>query len=238
MHLNQTRVEDADGSGGMFDRIAGRYDLLNRIISLGVDQRWRRRAVDLLLGDSTDGRYLDLATGTADLAIHVARRHDAITVDGVDPSEGMLAVGRQKVEKLGLDARVHLHRGDAQALDFEDDTFDGVLMGFGIRNVPNRAIALEEMRRVTRPGRRVVILELSEPRSGLMAPFARFHIHHVVPRVGGLVVGGQEYSYLQASIAAFPPPDAFASLMEQAGLSHVQVEPLMFGVATIFVGVA
>jgi len=237
MHLNQTRINDADGSGTMFDRIAGRYDLLNRIISLGVDQRWRRRAVDLLL-QGPSRRFMDLATGTSDLAIQVARRRPAIEVDGVDPSAGMLEIGRGKVAALGLSDRVRLHLGDAQALEFDDDTFDGVIMGFGIRNVPDRALALAEMRRVTRPGGRVVILELAEPRSGAMAPLARFHIHTVVPRIGSLVAGGEEYAYLQASIADFPPPDRFVTLMEEAGLHEVRAESLMFGVATIFVGMA
>jgi demethylmenaquinone methyltransferase/2-methoxy-6-polyprenyl-1,4-benzoquinol methylase len=230
----ETTLAVQDGSGAFFDRIAARYDLLNRIISLGVDQRWRRRAVRALeLPD--DGHALDLATGTADLAIRIARTHPGTTVIGVDPSVGMLDVGRDKVTASGLDERVSLEVGDAQSLPFDDDDFDGTTIAFGIRNVPDRAAALREMARVTRPGGRVVVLELSEPRSGILGPLARFHIHEVVPRLGALLSGAREYHYLQRSIAAFPPPREFAALCEESGLSVREVVPLTFGVACLYV---
>jgi demethylmenaquinone methyltransferase/2-methoxy-6-polyprenyl-1,4-benzoquinol methylase len=230
-------VKRADGSGAMFDAIAPRYDLLNRLMSFGVDRRWRRlaiRAAALPPG----GQLLDLATGTADVAIAAARHHahDGVTVIGIDPSAGMLEVGRKKVVAAGLGARVTLEVGDAQALPLGDDSVDGVTIAFGIRNVPDRAAALGEMARVTRPGGRVVILELSEPRGGVLGPLARFHIHTVVPRLGALLSGAKEYHYLQRSIAAFPPPDEFAALMERAGLTVLAVTPLTFGVAHLYVG--
>jgi demethylmenaquinone methyltransferase/2-methoxy-6-polyprenyl-1,4-benzoquinol methylase len=230
----ETSLAVQDGSGAFFDRIAGRYDLLNRVISLGVDQRWRRRAVRALsLPDG--GRALDLATGTADLAIRIARSHPGATVVGVDPSVGMLDVGRQKVESRGLTERVSLEVGDARSLPFDDDAFDGTTIAFGIRNVPDRAAALREMARVTRPGGRVVVLELSEPRGGILGPLARFHIHEVVPRLGALLSGAREYHYLQRSIAAFPPPEEFAALCEESGLTVREVVPLTFGVACLYV---
>lgn len=230
-----TATEATQGSGQMFDAIADRYDLLNRIISLGVDQRWRRLTVSKLeLGARP--KVLDLATGTADLAIRIAQTHTDAQVVGLDPSVNMLAIGRDKARADEVDGRVKLVEGDAQALPFDDDRFDGVTIAFGIRNVPDRARALAEMARVTRPGGRVAILELSEPRSGLLGPLARFHVHHVVPTLGGLLSGKKEYRYLQQSIAAFPPPETFAELMRSAGLDVLEVIPLTFGVCTLYVG--
>lgn len=227
-------TEARQGSGQMFDAIADRYDLLNRIISLGVDQRWRRLTVSKLeLGERP--KVLDLATGTADLAIRIAQTHPDAQVVGLDPSVNMLAIGRDKARADALDGRVKLVEGDAQALPFDDDRFDGVTIAFGIRNVPDRAKALAEMARVTRPGGRVAILELSEPRSGLLGPLARFHVHHVVPTLGGLLSGKKEYRYLQRSIAAFPPPEEFAALMRASGLEVLEVRPLTFGVCTLYV---
>ena len=230
-----TATEATQGSGQMFDAIADRYDLLYRIISLGVDQRWRRLTVSKLeLG--AHPKVLDLATGTADLAIRIAQTHTDAQVVGLDPSVNMLAIGRDKARADAVDGRVKLVEGDAQALPFDDDRFDGVTIAFGIRNVPDRARALAEMARVTRPGGRVAILELSEPRSGLLGPLARFHVHHVVPTLGGLLSGKKEYRYLQQSIAAFPPPETFAELMRSAGLDVLEVIPLTFGVCTLYVG--
>ncbi|RMH38957.1 MAG: bifunctional demethylmenaquinone methyltransferase/2-methoxy-6-polyprenyl-1,4-benzoquinol methylase UbiE [Deltaproteobacteria bacterium] len=226
-----------DGSGAMFDAIAHRYDLVNRVLSFGIDRRWRKktiRALDLSPGQ----RVLDLATGTADLAIAVARACPGVTVVGVDPSEGMLAVGARKVARAGVADRVTLRTGDAQRLDAADDSFDAACMAFGIRNVPDRPRALREIARVVRPGGRVAILELSEPRSGLLGPLARFHVHTVVPRVGALLSRAPQYRYLQQSIAAFPPPDEFAGVMRAAGLRVDRVAPLTFGVCCLYVATA
>ena len=224
----------AGGSGQMFDGIAARYDLLNRIISLGIDQRWRKKTVAALELTSGD-RVLDLATGTADLAIMVAQTASDVQVVGLDPSRNMLAVGQHKLDDKQLDKRITLQEGDAQALPFADDSFARICMAFGIRNVPDRAQALREMARVTRKGGRIAILELAEPRGGVLGGVARFHVHTVVPWVGGLLSGSKEYRYLQQSIAAFPPASEFAKLMESCGLSVLRVEPLTFGVATLYV---
>jgi demethylmenaquinone methyltransferase/2-methoxy-6-polyprenyl-1,4-benzoquinol methylase len=218
----------------MFDAIAHRYDLLNRILSLGVDQGWRRRAVRAMALPAA-GRALDLATGTGDLALRIARTHPEVGVVGVDPSEGMLVVGRRKVARAGLEERVELVLGDACSLPFEDGTFDGTSIAFGIRNVVDRPRALAEMARVTRPGGRVVVLDLSEPRRGLLGPLARFHVRVLVPRIGALLSGAREYRYLQESIAAFPTPAEFAEAMEQTGLVVREVIPLTFGVAHLYV---
>jgi demethylmenaquinone methyltransferase / 2-methoxy-6-polyprenyl-1,4-benzoquinol methylase len=221
----------------MFDRIAHRYDLLNRVLSLGIDQRWRRRTVQALAldGRSPSPRVLDVATGTGDLAILIVRTHPRAVVDGLDPSSRMLTVAKSKIDGAGLSDRVRVVPGDAQALPYPDGLFDGVTIAFGIRNVPDRLLGLREMARVTRPGGRVAVLELSEPRGGLPGQIARFHIHTLVPRIGALLSGEREYRYLQRSIAAFPAPDRFAGLMEQAGLRMIQVRPLTMGVCHLYV---
>lgn len=224
------------GSGEMFDSIAERYDLLNRIISLGLDQGWRKRTVAALgLANKVDATVLDLATGTGDLALQIARTHPTAKVIGTDPSRGMLDVAERKARSAR--SKVALRVGDAQAIDLADGSVDAVSIAFGIRNVPDRSKALREMARVTRAGGRIAILELSEPRQGTLAKLARFHIHEVVPRVGALISGGGgEYAYLQRSIAAFPSPDAFAAQMSEAGIDVLEVAPLTFGVVCLFVG--
>ena len=151
----------ADGSGKMFDQIAGRYDLLNRILSMGMDRGWRRDLVRAL--DPDDGEVLDVATGTADVALSVAKKYPQAQVIGLDPSGGMLDVGRQKVDAAGLNSRVELIQGDAQAMPFDDNRFAASCIAFGIRNVPDRRLGLAEMIRCTRPGGAIAVLELGEP---------------------------------------------------------------------------
>jgi demethylmenaquinone methyltransferase / 2-methoxy-6-polyprenyl-1,4-benzoquinol methylase len=230
------------GSGEMFDTIAPRYDLLNRLISLGLDQGWRRRTVAALAlgpgpvgGDpQTPGKTaLDLATGTGDLALMIARTYPEATVIATDPSRGMLDVAVVKGRPVG--DRLRFSVGDAQAIELPDQSVDAVSMAFGIRNVPDRPRALREMARVTRDGGRISILELSEPKRGVLAGLARFHIHQVVPRIGGALSGSAEYAYLQRSIAAFPPPEAFAATMTEAGLEVLEVAPMSFGAVCLFV---
>ena len=223
------------GDGEFFDEIAARYDLLNRILSLGLDGRWRRRAVQALELNGGE-EILDLATGTGDLAIEIAGSRSEITVVGVDPSREMIAVGEDKVRRAGLEDAVTLEFGDGQNLRFDDDHFDHCAIAFGIRNFPDRLQGLREMSRVVRSGGKVAILELSEPRKGVMAGMSRLYVHQVVPRVGALLSGSEQYKYLQESIAAFPPAEEFATMMEEAGLEDVTVHPLTFGVVNLFVG--
>ena len=231
-----TRSSPRAGSGEMFDKIAPRYDLLNRLLSLGIDQRWRRRLVDCL-ELQPHAKVLDHATGTADLALRIARSEPTVKVVGMDPSREMLSIGRAKVAAAGLAERVELRQGDAEKLDgLAAHEFDAVSMAFGIRNVKDRERALREMARVTRPGGRIAILELSEPERGWMSPVARWHVHRVVPWVGGLLSGSREYRYLQQSIAAFPVPRVFCALMESSGIRVIHLERLTFGVCHLYVG--
>jgi demethylmenaquinone methyltransferase/2-methoxy-6-polyprenyl-1,4-benzoquinol methylase len=222
------------GSGEMFDRIAPRYDFVNRVLSLGLDQRWRRRVVKALqLGEKP--RVLDVATGTGDLAIAIANGCPGAEIVGIDPSEKMLAIGRDKLTRARLGERVTMVAGDAQALPFKDCEFDAATIAFGIRNVPDRALGLRELARVVRPGGRIAVLELGEPRRGVLGAAARFHCRVLVPRIGALLGGRREYRYLQTSVAAFPPPDEFAEIMRGAGLDVVEIAPLTFGACTLFV---
>ncbi len=223
------------GSGAMFDAISGRYDLVNRIVSLGLDQGWRKKTVESL-GLSAGHEVLDLATGTGDLALAIAAAHPEVTVEGSDPSEGMLAVGRTKVAAHALAHRVSLVTGDAMEIDRPAGTFDAVTMAFGIRNVPDRPRALAEIFRVLRPGGRLAILELSEPRRGPLAGLARIHVHTVVPTLGSWLSGAREYRYLEKSIAAFPEASTFADLVRAAGFEDVEARPLTFGVVHLYTG--
>lgn len=228
-------AEPQEGSGRMFDGIAARYDLLNRLLSLGIDQTWRHATVGEL-GQTEIRRVLDLATGTGDLALLIATKHPQAEIHGLDPSAKMLDVARKKARSRGVLRRVHFELGIAEKLPYPDRHFDAVSIAFGIRNVPDRPRALAEMARVTRAGGRIAILELSEPRAGLLGPIARFHVHTVVPWLGGLISGSREYQYLQRSIAAFPPPSDFARTMEESGIDVVRVVPLTFGVCHLYVG--
>lgn len=222
------------GSGAMFDQIAGRYDLLNRLMSMGIDRSWRRKTVAAMKLPPR-ARVLDLATGTADLALMIARLHPDAQVIGSDLSDRMLEVGAEKVSRSGLSERVRLERGDAQELPYDDDSFDGCCIAFGIRNIPDRGAALSEMARVTKPGGRVAVLELGEPTVGWLSPLARFHVRKVIPRLGGILSGSREYRYLQESISAFPPAREFAALMGTCGLHVLEVTPLTFGACNLFV---
>jgi demethylmenaquinone methyltransferase/2-methoxy-6-polyprenyl-1,4-benzoquinol methylase len=222
------------GSGAMFDRIAARYDTVNRVLSLGLDQRWRRRVVRALGDLGERPRVLDVATGTGDLAIEIARTWKGATVVGLDPSPGMLAIAGKKLAKRQLSDRVTLVEGDAQALPQKNCEMDAATIAFGIRNVPDRGLALRELARVVRPGGRIAVLELGEPKRGLLAAAARFHSHHFVPRIGALLSGSREYRYLQRSVAAFPPAEQFAELMRASGLRVLDVQPMTFGVCTMY----
>ena len=221
-----------DGSGAMFDAIAERYDIVNRLISFGRDRVWRRHTAIKL---DRPRRILDLATGTGDLAIELACRYREASVVGLDPSARMLEIARKKTRVLGLDQRVSYVQGDAQRLPFGDGEFDAVSMAFGIRNVPDRAAALREIVRVTTSDARVAILELTEPRDRGVSLLARFHVHCVVPVIGALVSGPGQYAYLSRSIAEFPAPEVFVEWAADCGLHLVEMKSFSFGACHLFV---
>ena len=219
----------------MFDAIAHRYDFLNRILSLGLDSKWRKETI-AALELAPGSRVLDLATGTGDVAFAVLRMVGDSTVVGVDLSPNMLEIGVSKAETKGFQSRTSFQLGDAENLSFEDDSFDAATIAFGIRNVPDRARALGEMARVVKKEGRIGILELLEPSKGILGVPARLYVRKLVPRIGALISGAKEYRYLQESIAAFPRPEVFRAVMESAGIEVLRVEPLSFGVCCLYVG--
>jgi demethylmenaquinone methyltransferase/2-methoxy-6-polyprenyl-1,4-benzoquinol methylase len=219
----------------MFDRIAPRYDLLNRVLSGGTDVRWRRRAVDFL-EIPPPARVLDLCTGTADLLIESLGRDPRNTGLGVDLSLGMLARGASKLRRGGYAARAALALADGERLPVREGRFDGALVAFGIRNVADPVAAMREVRRALRPGGRLVVLEFSMP-GGVFGMAYRFYFRRVLPRLGGLVSGdASAYAYLPASVARFPSPDAFARLVAEAGFVDVRWRALTGGIACLHRG--
>jgi demethylmenaquinone methyltransferase/2-methoxy-6-polyprenyl-1,4-benzoquinol methylase len=224
----------------MFDAIAPKYDLLNRVLSLGIDRVWRTEAVKMAgrALDRPPHRILDVATGTADLAVE-ALKLGPDRVIGVDIAEEMLAVGRDKLRERRLDHRITLQRGDAEDLEFADGSFDLVLVAFGVRNFENLGRGLEELHRVLRPGGVLVVLEFSQPRAFPMRQLYGVYSRHVLPRVGRTVSGDSgAYDYLPESIQAFPDGDDFLGVMDEAGFGGLKQKRLTFGVASLYRGVA
>ena len=212
------------------------YDLANRVLSLRRDVAWRRAALRRMRFGK-GGRFLDVATGTADLAIMAAEALPRITVEGIDFAGPMLEIGRAKIEGRGLGARVRLARADALSLPFPDSSFDVAAIAFGMRNIPDMGRALREMARVTVPGGQVMVLEMS---SVLVPPFRApylFYLRNILPALGRLVAGDDAaYVYLSESIMKHPGPEAFAALMGASGLDRVETLRLTFGAAYLHVG--
>jgi demethylmenaquinone methyltransferase/2-methoxy-6-polyprenyl-1,4-benzoquinol methylase len=219
----------------MFDAIAPRYDLLNHVLSAGLDRRWRNQAIDAL-ALSVDARVLDVCTGTADLALAAAERPGNATIVGVDFAAEMLRRGVTKVRAGSLDARVHLVRGDAACLPAGNATCDAATIGFGIRNVAEPEQALREIARVLKPGGRLAILEFGQPRIPGIRTLYLWYFRYLLPLVGRAVSKHQSaYSYLPASVGTFPPPSEFARTIAATGFSHVRAVPLTFGIVYLFV---
>ncbi|MCP9235057.1 bifunctional demethylmenaquinone methyltransferase/2-methoxy-6-polyprenyl-1,4-benzoquinol methylase UbiE [Lewinella sp. JB7] len=220
--------------GRMFDAIAPTYDLLNRGTSLGIDTLWRRKLIAQL--DPVRHRHiLDVATGTADVAIQTAKRTDAAHVTGLDLSEGMLEIGRRKVTKLQLDDRITLVQGDSEQLPFADDSFDAVTVAFGVRNFENLERGLSEMRRVLRPGGKLVILEFSRIRVAPLRWAFNFYFGKIMPLIGRLQSNDpRAYAYLFESVQVFPSGRHFTAILDRVGFNDTRCKSLTFGVASIY----
>jgi demethylmenaquinone methyltransferase/2-methoxy-6-polyprenyl-1,4-benzoquinol methylase len=231
-------VEKARFVSAMFSRIARRYDLMNGLMTLGMHHAWRRVAARQTIA-SPDGPALDLATGTGDLALELADVHPHRVVIAADFSLGMLAVAREKLHGAEHARRVRLMAADALALPFETRTFACVTSAFLLRNLADLEQGLREMKRVSRPGGRVVALEITQMTAPGFTSLFRFYFHHVVPRVGRLVSGDREaYSYLPQSVDRFLTPGGLAALMEKVGLRGVTYRRLGLGTVTIHTGIA
>ncbi|UBM57825.1 bifunctional demethylmenaquinone methyltransferase/2-methoxy-6-polyprenyl-1,4-benzoquinol methylase UbiE [Marinilongibacter aquaticus] len=220
----------------MFDNISGKYDLLNRLLSGGIDIYWRKRAIALLKPEKPQ-LILDIATGTGDLAVEAHRQLKPKKIIGVDISEGMLAQGREKMKKLGLEEQIELQMGDSEKLLFDDNTFDAVIVSFGVRNFENLLKGLTDMFRVTKPGGTCVIVEFSKPSSFPMKQLYAFYSNTVLPAIGRLISKDQSaYSYLPESVQAFPDGKDFLTIFEQAGFQQTQCKKLTFGICSIYTG--
>lgn len=223
----------------MFSTIAHRYDLLNKVLSLGIDRCWRKFAVNQL-PKKENARFLDVATGTCDVALEIIKRHSPdTTVVGVDFSEGMLALGKEKVKQAGLGHRIETRFADVTSLPFEDNTFDASIIAFGIRNVRDYEKGLSEMGRVVKSGGKVIVLEFTTIQNPLFRAPYRFYITKILPFIGELVSGKKgAYAYLPSSMLEFPGPEEFKKSMENAGLRDVRYQRLSLGIVAVHTGTA
>jgi demethylmenaquinone methyltransferase/2-methoxy-6-polyprenyl-1,4-benzoquinol methylase len=222
----------------MFDAIAPRYDLLNHVLSAGIDRRWRARAIRSL-GLTGRETLLDVCTGTADVALQARRGGPsgpaAARVIGVDFAGAMLAFGRRKVRDAREEGRIMLVRGDAADLPVRDAGVDAVTVAFGIRNVQRPEQACAELARALRPGGRLAILEFGVPRIPGISTLYLWYFKYLLPRVGRMVSGhSAAYSYLPASVGTFPPPSSFMAILEQAGFTSVRADSLTFGIVYLY----
>lgn len=219
----------------MFDSIAPAYDFMNRAMTLGIDKLWRSRAVKMVCRQKP-GRLLDVATGTGDLAISLARKLPAAKITGIDLSEKMLAIGREKVAKAGLSDRIALTKGDCLSLPFADGEFDCVTVAYGVRNFENLSQGYKEMARVLAPGGMLCVIELSVPPYQPYRSFYNFYTRHIIPTVGRIVSADPcAYTYLPRSIAAMPQGGRMLQIMDHAGLTRTTLRRFTFGVCTVYI---
>ena len=221
----------------MFDEISPRYDLLNRILSFGLDRRWRRRMAGFL-NDRPNQIVLDLATGTADVLLSLVENNSNVaTAVGIDLAEKMLKQGRFKIAQKNLAKKIKLQRGDINELPFPNHSFDGVTIAFGIRNVPEPKKVLREMFRVLKPTGRALVLEFSLSRERPIRFFQLFYLRNIIPAIGFLFSGhARAYRYLNQTIEKFPDGKDFCRMMEDVGFKRINVHPLFLQTATIYQG--
>lgn len=218
----------------MFNDIAGRYDFLNRFMSLGIDVGWRKKALRMLQ-PLQPKVILDVATGTGDVAILAARMLQPEKIIGIDISEGMLAFGREKVEKAGLSGKITLQEGDSETISFPDGTFDAITVAFGVRNFEHLEKGLAEMRRVLKPGGKAVILEFSNPTKTPVKQLYNFYFRYITPSIGKWIARNKAaYSYLPDSVKAFPQGQAMCDILQKTGFQAVTCKTLSFGICSIY----
>lgn len=217
----------------MFDNIAPTYDFLNHFLSAGIDRRWRKKAVDSLAAIQPQN-ILDLATGTGDFAVEALRLKPAKVIGG-DISDLMMNVGRQKAEKLNVTGILSFQRVDSENMPFEDNKFDAITVGFGVRNFQDLERGLGEMLRVLRPGGRVAILEVSQPKRFPMRQLYHIYFHYILPIVGRMFSSDiRAYTYLPESVSVFPEGDDFTAILNKVGFRQVSYQPLTFGICAFY----
>ncbi len=220
----------------MFDSIAGQYDTLNRFLSARIDLTWRKKAIRLLKKDNP--RYiLDVATGTADMALMAWKILEPEKIEGIDISTNMLEIGRKKIEKEGLTGNIHLHTGDSETIKFAENTFDAVMVAFGVRNFENLEKGLAEMLRVLKPGGRLMVLEFSRPRRKAVRSIYNLYMGIVAPQVARWFRQNKEaYKYLCESANAFPDRHSFTDILKKVGYTDTGFQPLTLGICCIYSG--
>jgi len=220
----------------MFDSIAKKYDFLNRFLSLGIDQIWRKKAIANFKGAPIH-HLLDVATGTADMALMAYQQIKPHRITGMDISEGMMQYGRIKIAQKGLSDIIELKSGDSIAIPFEENTFDGAMVAFGVRNFADLEKGLAEMYRVLTPGSKIVILEFSQPSQFWFKPIYHIYMKWITPNIGKLFSGNKAaYAYLNESVIAFPEGKAFLSILEKAGFKNIHQQKLSLGICSIYCG--
>jgi len=220
----------------MFDKIAFRYDFLNRFLSGGIDRSWRRKAISELK-ELKPKTILDVATGTADMPIMLMRLLSPDKVIGIDISEGMLSLGREKIEKLKLKEKINLQSGDAENIHFSNHSFFAATVAFGVRNFQDLEKGLSEIFRILKPGGKLVILEFSKPSKGFFLPIYKTYLRFIAPGIGKIVSGNMEaYKYLNDSVNAFPEGMAFLAILDKTGFQDIYLKKLSLGICTIYCG--
>jgi demethylmenaquinone methyltransferase/2-methoxy-6-polyprenyl-1,4-benzoquinol methylase len=220
----------------MFDQIAPKYDFLNRFLSAGIDISWRKKALSLLKKKNPE-TILDVATGTADLAIMASKILAPKKIIGIDISDGMLSFGRQKIATQGLSTIIELQSGDSEAIHFPDESFDAVTVSFGVRNFQNLEKGIAEIFRVLKKNGTLVVLEFSKPKLPLVKQFYNLYMNVVTPGMGGLFSKNRNaYQYLNESVQKFPEGKAFTAVLENAGFQKTNIKTLSFGICTIYTG--
>jgi demethylmenaquinone methyltransferase / 2-methoxy-6-polyprenyl-1,4-benzoquinol methylase len=221
----------------MFDSIAHRYDFLNHFLSMGIDKGWRRKAINLLKPIKPQS-VLDIATGTGDIAFEVNKRLNPKTLVGLDLSEGMLSFAREKAKKRNLTEKISFVKGDSENLQFEGNSFDAVIVSFGVRNFENLQKGLQEIFRVLKPGGMLVVLEFSKPKKTPIKQLYNFYFSNILPLWGKMISKDQSaYTYLPQSVKAFPEGGDFCEMMRQTGFNTVNQKPLTFGICTVYSGI-
>lgn len=217
----------------MFDNISGKYDLLNRVLSMGIDVKWRKKVVKSIQ-KTNPKTILDIATGTGDLAIEMAKSTEA-KITGFDLSAGMLEVGRKKIQELNLNNRIEMIQGDAENMPFEDNSFDSITVSFGVRNFENLSAGLDEINRVLKPGGTFIILEFSQPESFPMKQLYSFYSKQILPRIGKQISKDQSaYTYLPESVKAFPYGEEMKNILKKSNFISITDKKLTFGIASIY----